>query len=99
MNIIEAIKSGKRFRRRLNSMWGAPNFWYEALSEADIANRLSRPMWAYEDLVADDWEVEQVPIAVTEAEFDAAWDKASSINSAGQWLASFKDTLKKELGL
>ena len=82
-------------------MWD-PNFWYDALSEADIANRLCRPMWAYEDLVADDWEVEEVRVTITESVLSAAWEKA--VKSSGYhddysphgWLYA---ELKKELGL
>lgn len=93
MRIQEAIKSGKRFRRAgwIESGKVNPDYW-------TYASRGSFTLLT-EDLLAEDWEVKPVSIAVTEAEFDAAWDKASSINSAGQWLASFKGTLKKELGL
>ena len=91
MTLQEAIKSRRRFRR--------PNCPYWSQSPITGGFPYSKITLEFDDILADDWEVEQVPIAVTEAEFDAAWDKASSINSAGQWLASFKDTLKKELGL
>lgn len=101
MNIADAIKSGKRFRRRLNSMWGAPNFWYEALSEADIANRLCRPMWAYEDLVADDWEVEEKSVSITESDFAAAVKRTTHgfpIYDPPH-ICEYLTQLKKELGL
>lgn len=100
MNIREAIKSGKRFRRKPGNMWD-PNFWYDALSEADIANRLCRPMWAYEDLVADDWEVEEKQVTITESDFESAINRASQSFSMYNppHICEYLARLKKELGL
>lgn len=93
MNIREAIKSGRRFRRKPGNMWD-PNFWYDALSEADITNRLCRPMWAYEDLVADDWEVEESSVTIYRSQFEAAWKRVVLFDAP-----QVKDLLAKELGL
>lgn len=63
MNIIEAIKSGKRFRRR-----GQPRY-LELFHDIDLC--LSAV-----DITADDWEVEEVRVTVSRSQFNAAWDKA-----------------------
>lgn len=61
MNVIEAIKSGKRFKRRSEKAW---------MSDDQLYN------YVKEDIIADDWEIEIQPVTITRADFDAAWDKA-----------------------
>ena len=89
MNIIEAIKSGKRYRRKtFHTTW---------FSMSDVVS------WAQSDILADDWEVEQVPVTVTEDSFAAAWKRAvrktggDDITYGG--FQSFRDLVAKELGL
>lgn len=65
MNIIEAIKSGKRFKR--------PD-WPEWCSEADIRD----PEGGYLDithdaLLADDWEVEEPLVSITREQLYKAY--------------------------
>ncbi len=89
MNIIEAIKSGKRFRRR-----GQPRY-LELFHDIDLC--LSAV-----DITADDWEVEDVPVPLTKEQFLKAWDRAVGSNNnmdiyAG--LASLRYLVAKELGL
>lgn len=55
MNIIEAIKSGKRFRR---IAWQTVDWVSQDYGHLPL--RMSR-----EDIVADDWEVEEVPVQLT----------------------------------
>lgn len=101
MNIYEALKSGKRYRRPPGKKYD-PNFWYPALCPSYIADRTIRTMFTFEDMIADDWEVEEVRVTITESVLKAAWEKA--VKSSGYhddysphgWLYA---ELKKELGL
>jgi len=51
MNIIEAVKSGKRFKRSGISSWVEPE------EAQDLFRNLD-----YSALIADDWEVEEVNV-------------------------------------
>ena len=55
MNLIDAIKSGKRFRR---SSWHALRDWVRPISNMC----LSIPV---DDILADDWEIEQTSVTIT----------------------------------
>ena len=68
MNIIEAIKSGKRFRRK-----GQPRY-LELFHDIDLC--LSAV-----DITADDWEVEEAKVTLTRSQFDAAWQKVIYFDS------------------
>lgn len=89
MNIIEAIKSGKRYRRR------GELGWYDA------ANDYSDYVFPLRSIVADDWEIEQVPVTITPKQFDAAWDRALAASTTlREWNASeLHYLLTQELGL
>ena len=68
MNIIEAIKSGKRFKR--------PD-WPEWCSEADIRDPEDGHLdITRADTLANDWEVEEAVVPITASRFDSAWDRA-----------------------
>ncbi len=58
MNLIEAVKSGKRFRRK--DHWG----WVD-LETVVIGIAKS-------DILATDWEIEERKIEITESELEAA---------------------------
>lgn len=62
MTIIEAIKSGKRFRRGCGefSKWAANGEFQYILRK--------------EDILATDWEVEEEKIEVTKEQLREAWD-------------------------
>jgi hypothetical protein len=66
LSVIDAIKSGKRFRRK-GEMW---------FVQDDLPMRLTR-----EDILATDWEIEGRKIEITESEFDAAWDASKNRNN------------------
>ncbi len=88
MNIIEALKSGKRFKRA-----SQPNqeYWYHASS--------GRPFYV-NDILAKDWEVESTPVIITREQFDAAWDKAIDESKARETdCTMLHHCLTKELGL
>ena len=86
MNILEAIKSGKRFRRPI---W---IIYYSANQEEFFE-------LTDEDILATDWEVEEedVKVTITAAEFDAAVQKLSHKYYINMWY--WADDVKKELGL
>lgn len=94
MNIIEAVKTGKKFRRRI---WINGVFCY-----LDSYDGLRA-----EDVLADDWEVEETQVTITEAQLSDAWEKADTKTGFTTPLSckrhheftKFFDALKKELGL
>ena len=101
MNIIEAIKSGKRYRRKeepvkiltINSARCGPTLkqsWYEAAPDTTHYVFLTR------DVLADDWEVESEPVTITREEFDAAWSK---IWPNDPQFDSERNLIAEELGL
>lgn len=92
MNIINAIKSGKRFRYK------GTQTWCNAFSGDNL---LSGP---YEWFMSDDWEVEENAVTITESEFDkkaawilAGWEYNESLLTEAVRCAL--EDLKKELGL
>jgi hypothetical protein len=87
MNIIDAIKSGKRFRR---IEWSIHD-WI-AHDRNDLPARLSRS-----DIIASDWEVENQPVTITREQFNAAWDRATPYNRLID--DELLELVAKELGL
>jgi hypothetical protein len=63
LNIIDAVKSGKRFRRKLPYK---QTHWYENESPLLLVG------FNRENILATDWEIEERKIEITESEFDAA---------------------------
>lgn len=98
MNIIEAIKSGRRFRHKLwrgydDNDWADP---VEVMS--DIMVKLTMPVGA---LIADDWEVEQTSVTITRDDFDAAWRRALDVSENMQITTQhyLYELVVRELGL
>lgn len=92
MNIIEAIKSGRLHRRKIGRQWYYP---MSATNQNDIA-------YSIEDILADDWEIEEVRVTITYSEFDAAWMEAVRKNKTFEGLVQqieFRRLVAKELGL
>lgn len=88
MNIIEAIKSGKRFKRK---SWES---WLTTEKEKNVSEyRFDLPL---EAIIADDWEVEPDAVTITRKQFDAAWDKGLEAHRLSIELHAI---LCKELGL
>jgi hypothetical protein len=90
MNIIDAIKSGKRIKR---SMW--PEFKH-------YENHYGAKYTAREDILADDWEIESHRVTITREQFNKAWDKAKTDKWIGlevQKNFCERDDLARELGL
>jgi hypothetical protein len=85
MNLIEAIKSGKRFRR---TSWDSIAEW--------IDPRTDRLNISLDAIIADDWDVEPQPVTITREQFDKAWFSATG-KSPGS--SGIYEALAKELGL
>lgn len=94
MNIIGAIKSGKRFK---HPYWSG-NDWYTAIQEPSKSLSLLQIPICY--LISDDWEVEDKSVTITESQFDSVVSKLYDINSEN-WSTTYQFThaFKKELGL
>lgn len=89
MNIVEAIKSGKRFKRN----WWPYTGWMEPTG---------RFSFTVESITADDWEIESEPVLITREQFDAAWSKYIKRFPEGEELKAMLkelDRVAKELGL
>lgn len=65
MNIIEAIKSGKRFKRKT---------WETYLLNCVEQN------FTLKEVLADDWEVEPTPVTITREQFVEAWRNVFTFN-------------------
>jgi len=85
MNILEAIYSGRRFKR---PYWDA---WY--------TSQIPELSFDIQDVLADDWELEELPVLITGEMFDEAWQRAEIRDRHGEVLGGFKIRLKRELGL
>ena len=85
MNIIEAIKSGKRFRRK--DYDGA---WFLARKDVYDIQPLNLD---YNSIVADDWEIESQSETITREQFNKAWRKIVYCHD------NEREDMIKELGL
>lgn len=104
MNIIEAIKSGKRFR---HSSWHTPTGkdWYSPISDPD--NSRATFKLDVNQLVSDDWEVEEKQVTITESDFELAMARADRLVAGDEspeygrdvHVCEYLAVLKKELGL
>lgn len=107
MTIIEAIKSGRRFRsiHAATTYASSDGGWYTAYDPAHSPTMVSM---SYEDLTAEDWELETAELVVTRhILFNAL---ASALKKEGDYRvptgakmlgapADLLDKLCKELGL
>lgn len=83
MNIIEAIKSGKKFKRQCHTDWYDPcDYYYNSLSR--------------EAIIAEDWEVEPTYVTITREQFDQAWDENIPIGES--YSETMRYLLAKALG-
>lgn len=85
MNIIEAIKSGKKFKRRIHTRY------YPKLGDA-----VSGMSYRFDaaDMLAQDWEVEESSVTIYRSQFEAAWKRVVLFDAP-----QVKELLAKELGL
>lgn len=88
MNLIEAIKSRKRYRRK------GELGWYDAVPD------FSHYVFCTRDVLAEDWEleekaVEERTVTITREQFDTAWDNALLMIG----IKRHRNALAEELGL
>lgn len=95
MNILDAIKSGKRFRRK-PSIPGTVS-WIGPLD----AHTHWGASFRLDDMLAEDWEVEEKQVTITESHFESAVARASQSFSIYNppYICEYLTQLKKELGL
>ena len=84
MNIIEAVSSGRPFRR---PKW----LGYITLEEVEDM------CFSVEDLLAADYSIELKKVTITEEDFNKAVARTGNLYHQDQWY--WADALKKELGL
>lgn len=94
MTLQEAIKSGKRFRRRGALGWNA------ATPPQTAAPNQQIPVYSLlgREILADDWEVEEKQVTITESHFESAISRAFSRYNPPH-ICEYLIQLKKELGL
>ena len=92
MNIIDAIKSGRRFKRKEDTSW------YSSMSDNYPIINISAI--SRENFLADDWEVESPSVTITREQFNAAWDSAIDSSQVKETnCVMLHHYLTKELGL
>jgi len=84
MNIIEAIKSGKKYRQKGEVGWYHPPADYRHYN------------FSIEQVLGDDWEVEPTAVTINREQFDQAWVNCIVRNKICEFS---RDELAKELGL
>ena len=89
MNILDAMRSGRRFRR---PSW---EIYYSDTHEGFLE-------LTPEDLLAEDWVIEEKKVTITASEFTAAWANAvkeAMISTSPDYERIIYQQLKQELGL
>lgn len=100
MNVIEAIKTEKNFKRHASKTWIENRY-----SAAYGANGRHQYNFSETDLLADDWEVMPHEIALDspafDLHFDAAWEDATHKEHENnfEFYTHLKTLLKERLGL
>ena len=89
MNIVEAIKSNKKYRRK------GEKGWYDTVKD------FSHYVFSVRDVLADDWETEAEPVTITREDFDAAWRRALDVSENMQITTRhyLYELVVRELGL
>lgn len=97
MTIIEAIKSGERFRRKLaveNWRGNPPG------ANTDSPFKGYSDSFNYCDIIADDWEIEEKKVTITRQSFLKAYSEAQRIDDVPLSTGTPRlHLLMKELGL
>ena len=92
MNLIKAIKSGKRFKRPGQSGWHDNSFLKQAGPDRKTLYGFNEV-----DILAEDWIIEEKEVTITASQFDKAVSRTGNLDHRDQWY--WADALKKELGL
>lgn len=87
MNIIEAIKSGKRFKRKREVRW--------------VEDPRLQP-YHFHEVIADDWEIEEKKVEITKGQFWHAYAVARKLvdeYASDRNFVPVVEIMVKELGL
>lgn len=84
MNIIEAIKSGKRFKRK---------DWYTFI-DGNLEHRFTA-----EEIISNDWEVLSEPVTITRKQFFEAYAHAVAELPSNPTNSSVLEMMANRLGL
>lgn len=94
MDITNAIRSSKRFKRKC---WTC-SMWLEYLDDTPSTDFLEQVSRA--DMLADDWEIELPSVLITRQQFDDAWVKSLvQVQTHPVNLPDLRDLVAKEIGL
>jgi hypothetical protein len=108
VNLIDAIKSGRPIRRRGRSSWPARDTGFgtgyhicdPARDQWLDPEYYLETMGCKEDILADDWEIQEPSVTITRSQF---WDAVgrSQVSQADRFPATWLDAhvLAKALGL
>jgi hypothetical protein len=97
MTIIEAIKSGKRFRRKSEATYRGFAKPYDCRNESALLRSDDEDIaLTIADLIADDWEVEEKKVEITRTQLTQAVDTVLSKYPLSYGL---REHLAEELGL
>jgi hypothetical protein len=91
MTLAEAIQSGKRFRRPGNPNW---HMKYDKLNRFPPPGNTAH--WHYDDILADDWEIEEKSVTVTRRQL---WNAMGSYHRCDGGLDMAFKLLCDQLGL
>lgn len=100
MNLIDAIKTEKNFKRRSSNTWIENKF-----SATYGPNERHQYNFSEPDLLADDWEVTHSEVSIDSQSFDksfeTAWKEASHAehHNSYEFFNALKISLKERLGL
>lgn len=98
MNIHEAftkaLKNGVRYRRK---KWSDPGYWCSP--NLEIRHQTGSPLIGlHDDVAAEDWEIEEKSLLLTETQIGDALTRTFSDSMGEQWHEVTKKILLKELG-
>lgn len=99
MNLLEAIKSGRPFRRKNWDLWTQVHG--NCVTQPGLTEGLRQAHMCYEDILADDWEIQEPTVTITRAQFlEAVESVLGSFNLFGDAIADCAmRTLAHSLGL
>ena len=81
MNIIEAIKSGKKYRLHGTEGWFHP----------PVEHLQNSVFFSVQHILADDWEIEQTPVSITREQFDLAFSKVISSRLVKEYQVNLRE--------
>lgn len=92
MMLIEAIKSGRKFRHKNSEIWLYVN------DREEIYAEIGSCFITAKDILAEDWEIQEKKIEITRDQLAKAWDNHSPQAMSESWEPAFFDDICKELG-